>query len=128
MLCCGGCGALLKGGLDLDQLERTTYVLTISIAKTARCGSYRRTSSFFFSPFSPKSFNCPSTRFLWVDREYTPLDSSEEHAHLALDEVEAGIDVLARLGLVLLHEHGPDELVDGVVRGKRRKLLCITRW
>ena len=50
--------------------------------------------------------------------------AGERHdVHLALDKVETGVDVLLRLRLILLDEHGPDKLVNGVLLRQRREFL-----
>lgn len=50
----------------------------------------------------------------------------EQDAHLPLDELQPRIHVLFRLVLVLLHEHGPDELEDRVFRREGQEFLCTT--
>ena len=44
-------------------------------------------------------------------------------AHLTTDELQACFDVLLRFRLILLDEHGPDKLVNGVLIRQRREFL-----
>ena len=55
-----------------------------------------RTSIFFSSDLSPRSFSCPSTRFLCC-RKPTSVGRAKWHSHLAPDEVQTSVNVLFRL-------------------------------
>lgn len=67
-----GCGRLLlKSSLDLDELGPMEVQAGDCVEGNRTRG---RTSSFFFSDLSPRSFSCPSTRLLCSHPRYNDAD------------------------------------------------------
>ena len=119
---------LLEGRLDLDELMATQW--PTNVEAEGEWGPAEReegrTSVFFLSDFSPRSFSCPSTRFLNRWLVSTGNRGSEEggiNAHLTADEFQPGIDVLLGFCLVLLDEYRTYEFVYSVICRQCSKFL-----
>lgn len=93
------------------------------------------TSIFFLSVFSVKSLICASTLSLLhivaFHRQLTNakigIDAkqvSSSHLHFGLDKLDPLFDVRLGFHLILLHQHGSDQLVDLVVLLELAKLSC----